>query len=400
MLEWIQRLAFLAWFFVVATAGAETSGPWDVEALRETPEAAWGEVKGGVQEVFYEGEPFEGRPTRVFAYYARPEEGEGPFPGMVLVHGGGGKAFAEWARLWAGRGYAALAMDLAGHGPDGERLSDGGPEQDDRTKFRDFTDEEVDQMWSYHAVAAVIRGASLLAGRDEVDGERIGVTGISWGGYLTCIVAGLDHRFKAAVPVYGCGFLAEDSVWLPTFDRMTPEQRERWVANFDPCNYLPAVQCPMLFINGTNDYAYPLGSCQKSYRLVPSRVDLCLRVKMPHNHPDGWAPPEIGVFIDSILRDGRPLPSLEPLELNGSRALARYRTTVPIARAEIHYAIADGPWQKRGWRSATAVHARSVVSADLPTARPLVFYFSITDERGVQVSTPHEVLDEGSGSEE
>jgi len=29
------------------------------------------------------------------------------------------------------------------------------------------------------------------------------VTGISWGGYLTCIVAGIDDRLKAAVPVYG-----------------------------------------------------------------------------------------------------------------------------------------------------------------------------------------------------
>ena len=46
---------------------------------------------------------------------------------------------------------------------------------------------------------------------------------ISWGGYLTCIVAGLDNRFKAAVPVYGYGFLHENSVWLNQFAKMTPQ---------------------------------------------------------------------------------------------------------------------------------------------------------------------------------
>jgi hypothetical protein len=33
---------------------------------------------------------------------------------MVLIHGGGGTAFADWVRLWTGRGYAAIAMDLCG----------------------------------------------------------------------------------------------------------------------------------------------------------------------------------------------------------------------------------------------------------------------------------------------
>lgn len=396
MLQRIARSLVLA-FGLLALAAAPVlaaHGPWDVDALKQAPEATWGEAKDGAQEVFYEGEPFEGHPTRVFAYYARPEEGDGPFPGMVLVHGGGGKAFADWAKQWAARGYAAVAMDLAGRGPDGERLADAGPEQNDEAKFRDFTDDEVGQLWSYHAVAAVLRGCSLLADREEVDAKRLGITGISWGGYLTCIAAGLDDRFKAAVPVYGCGFLAENSVWQPTFERMSAEQRERWVRNFDPANYLALVRCPMLFVAGTNDFAYPLDSLQKSYRLVSEPVSLSIHVKMPHSHPDGWAPMEIGLFIDSVLKEGRPLPTIGHAEVRGSRVAADYRSTVPIARAELHYAVADGPWKKRGWQSMSALHARDTVSAELPNIRPLVYYLSITDERGAQVSTPHELLEE------
>ncbi len=144
---------------------------------------------------------------------------------MVLVHGGGGKAFRDWAELWAKRGYVALAMDTAGCGPDGP-LADGGPDQTDATKFRDFTDTEISDMWTYHAVAAVIRGHSLLAALPEVDRSRIGVVGLSWGGYLTCIVAGLDDRLKVAVPVYACGFLGEDSFWKSTaLVKMQPEAR-------------------------------------------------------------------------------------------------------------------------------------------------------------------------------
>jgi dienelactone hydrolase len=78
-----------------------------------------------VTSLYYEGEPYRGKPTRVFAYLARPEKAEGRLPAMVLVHGG--TAFPGWAELWARRGYVALAMGLAGQGPGRVRRPDGGP---------------------------------------------------------------------------------------------------------------------------------------------------------------------------------------------------------------------------------------------------------------------------------
>jgi dipeptidyl aminopeptidase/acylaminoacyl peptidase len=104
-------------------------GPWDLEDLRKPPKVTWVDKEGTLRQLYYESEPYKGKATRVFAYYAQPEKVDGKLPAMVLVHGGGGKAFAEWAQLWAKRGYVALAMDLAGHGPDGARRADGGPEQ-------------------------------------------------------------------------------------------------------------------------------------------------------------------------------------------------------------------------------------------------------------------------------
>jgi dienelactone hydrolase len=309
---------------------------------------------------------------------------------MVLVHGGGGTAFREWAELWARRGYVALAMDLAGHGPGRKRLPDGGPGQDDRSRFDAGA---VQDHWSYHAVANVIRGVSLLARLPEVDAGRIGATGISWGGYLTCIVAGLGDRLKVAVPVYGCGFLHEDSVWLPTFRKMPRERRERWVGHFDPSRYVGQATMPVLFATGTNDFAYPLSSYQKTYRLVKDR-QLCVKGNLPHSHPAGWAPVEIGLFVDQHERGGTPLARVVAVERDGPQVEVKFRSAVPVTGAVLHFTTDPGPWQKRGWQSRPARIDGDRVLAELPAARPLVYFLTVTDRRGATVSTEHEVLEE------
>ena len=378
---------------VANLVGAErATGPWDMEHLKTVPSHTWGERSGMVREVYYEGQPYLGKPTRVFTYYARPDQQRERVPGMVLVHGGGGTAFAEWAELWAKRGYAALAMDLAGCGPGRKRLGDGGPEQGHPEKFHDFTPDSVDTMWTYHAVANVVRGHSLLASFEEVDPRRIGITGISWGGYLTSIVAGVDDRLQAAVPVYGCGFLHENSAWLNEFAKMSPEMRERWVAFFDPSRYLPGVSCRIFFVNGTNDFAYPLDSYQKSYRAVPVEIDLRIEPAMKHSHTDGWAPKEIGLFVDSVLKGGVPLPRLGPLVIENGRARSVVKTETAIAGAQLHWTADGGPWQNRKWQAAEAEVASGAIAARLPADRPLVCYLSVTDERGAMVSGQHAEL--------
>jgi dienelactone hydrolase len=366
------------------------AGPWNLESLRKTPVMTWGSSTGLVQEVFYEGEPFQGKPTRVFAYLGRPENAKasGRLPAMLLVHGGGGKAFSSWAEHWAKRGYVALAMDTAGAGPNGP-LGDGGPGQSDTNKFRNFTEAETRDMWTYHAVAAVMRGHSLLASLPDVDRSRIGITGISWGGYLTCIVAGIDDRLKVAVPVYGCGFLGENSYWKDTsLAQMTPEARELWLNLFDPSQYLDDVDCPILFLNGSNDFAYPLDSYRKSYRLVrPELRYVSVVIDLPHGH--FWSFAEVDRFVDQALLAGPPLPRLGPLEGSEALATATYQSCGPLKKASLHYSTNSGPWQKRKWSTVPAEITKSTVKAPLPPGRPLACFLSVEDEGGTRVSTDH-----------
>ena len=222
---------------IVPAPELPASLPWDLAVLSRPPVFEWLDETSPVRSLLYAGEPFEGHATRVFAYYATPasigggsDAGQaaaattkGPWPGIVLVHGGGGTAFAEWVTLWAKRGYAAIAMDLAGCRPDPAgtkknavvRMPDGGPGQDHKDKFDTIATPETSDDWPYHAVANVIRAHSLLRRLPGVDPTRTAITGISWGGYTTCLVASLDSRFRAAVPVYGCGHL---SAGLPRAD--------------------------------------------------------------------------------------------------------------------------------------------------------------------------------------
>ena len=376
----------------IPVQAARDTGPWSEELWRQAPQATWGERRGLVQEVYYESEPYQGHPTRVFAYFARPDSPTGPLPAVLLVHGGGGKAFSAWVEHWAQRGYAALAMDLSGVGPQG-RLPDGGPDQNDDVKFRAFRDDEVKEMWTYHAVAAALRGHGLLASRPEIDAHRIGVTGISWGGYLTCIIAGVDAGLKVAVPVYGCGFLHEDSVWRESrFDRVPPEQARRWVAWFDPSRYLPGVSCPILFLNGSNDFAYPLDSHRHSFELVPGDKTLSVQIDLPHGHI--WTFKEVDVFIDSTLRGGTPLARVKPLRLTREGVEVRFTSPVPITQATLHYTLDTGPWQKRTWHHVPALLKGRQATAPLPVARPLAALVTFTDARGLTVSTPHIDLSE------
>ena len=366
--------------------------PWDLIALSKVPHYQWSQQGGQIWSIFYEGQNYKGKPTRVFAYYASPATLEGKnadprrFPAVVLVHGGGGTAFKEWVRLWAERGYAAIAMDLAGCGPDRTRLPDGGPGQSHEEKFGTI-DEPVQNQWTYHAVANVILAHSLVRSFDEVDTNRTAVTGISWGGYLTCIVSGLDNRFKVAVPVYGCGFLHDNSIWLNEFAKMTLKQKAKWVRLWEPSMYIASASMPVFFVNGTNDFAYPLDSYAKTYGLVKSERNFRITVNMPHGHQQGWAPIEIGLFIDEHLKNGPPLPKILRPQSRNNKIRAKVRAETKLASAALHYTAGTGSINKRKWQTVSGRFEDSSIVITPPPQEATVWFLTIKDERGAVVSS-------------
>lgn len=386
------------------------AGPWSVEKLRTAPELTWIDEKSPIRSLTYRNEMFQKRETEVFAFYATPGSISGDMskdvnlPAVVLIHGGGGTAFDEWAWLWAKRGYAAIAMDLSGRRPEapkfdaktGEliinrkaartRLERGGPEADHVAKFTNVGGDITDD-WQFHAVAAVIRAHSLIRSFPEVDAERTAVTGISWGGYMTCLVASIDDRFKAAVPVYGCGFLYEgESVQKPLIDGLSEEKRAEWIRVYEPSAWLPECRVPIFFVNGTNDKHYPLTSYARSYGLVKGSRQIRIQVKMPHSHVSGWVPAEIGQFIDQHVNKGTPLPKLGAPTVVAGVVKASVVSSLAVKAAELHFTADSGPLVSRKWQSVKAAIVDGSVSAPVPVDAT-IWMLSVTDSRDAMVST-------------
>jgi hypothetical protein len=133
-------------------------------------------------------------------------------PAIVFIHGTGGTKKAPWsvklATAFAQNGFIFLNFDYRGWGESESKLVmlDPMPEPDDKNMLTvkaravrwqmDFADQTFD-----------IRNAiAFMVGEPNVDRERIGLLGTSYGGGLTTWAAAYDPRVKcAAVQVPGMG---------------------------------------------------------------------------------------------------------------------------------------------------------------------------------------------------
>lgn len=393
MLKPITLLQLFLVFLACALSCQAGLPEWDLNFLKQPPATHPAEnikpKNPAIHSLFFEGLPYEGKPTRVFAYMGVPSEAGEKVPGIVLIHGGGGTAYEWWVDLWMKRGYAAIAIDVAGtlpEPPDAKprpQHAHSGP-----PGFGGFEqiDKSVKDQWTYHAAGAAILANSLLREQPGVDPDRIGLTGISWGGYLTCVTAGIDDRFRFAIPVYGCGFY-EDTKLVEKLREIGPERAQRWLSQWDASHYLPRAKMPVLWVNGTNDFYFWPPAWQKSYRQTATdRRTLSLHPRLPHNHNAGAEPPEIGVFADSVVKQGKPLVTvLEDGKIQDTVSVRH--EGIPIVRAELIYTADVGkPWPDRVWKSLPAHVTGDVTTAQIPSGAKY-YYINLIDNRDCVVST-------------
>ncbi len=263
---------------------------WDTETLFATkPELQETDVSLGnnIQTFKFRSAPYGNKEsTWVFAAIGVPT-GEKPkdgYPAIVLVHGGGGTVSKGWIEYWTQQGYVALAFDNFGNQLDknGNKVEnpDGGPKETFVGSNLDSV-KNPDQSWIYHAVYNSIMSNNILRARKDVDENRIVLTGNSWGGYVTCVVAGVDKRFAAFATTNGCGYVYNDTTWLKN-GAFGGKQREEWIALYDPSSYLPYATRPMLFVSGVDDEYFSAYNRQKSAELVKGKVFYSQRTNISH----------------------------------------------------------------------------------------------------------------------
>jgi dienelactone hydrolase len=366
---------------------------WDIRVMEQTLQVERGGRIGLAQEIRYAGVPYEGRPTQVFAYIAKPASGEGPFPAVVLMHGGAGKAYREWAELWARKGCIAIAMYLTGEVPTGKRLRQAGQEMNQANIFLPSeNDAGLRNGWIYHAAAAVVRARSLLVDMPEMDQGRVGITGISWGGFITCLVAGMDHRYGAAVPVYGCGYICEGGFWKNTFRRMSPAYRERWIRLLEPSSVLARVKCPILFVNGNSDTHFPPENTSRSALLVDEALRHVTFIdKLRHGH--NWKISEVDAFVNDVLTGKASLMRISRSVISGGEVIATVVGSYAAEDVFLYHAPRAVSWKEREWEKLPVKTDGREIRVSLSDCGDAVFYFSVKDDRGLESTSICRMVD-------
>ena len=146
-------------------------------------------------------------------------EGEGPFPAVVVLHILGGEFHLSqvMANSLAHKKIAALFIKMPYYV---ERRDPKNP----RRMISRIPEQSVEGMTQ--AVLDIRRAAAWLRARPEVDGRRLGITGISLGGIMSALSAPAEPTFHKVAIYLGGGNLAE-ILW--TLDHSEARQfRGQW----------------------------------------------------------------------------------------------------------------------------------------------------------------------------
>jgi dipeptidyl aminopeptidase/acylaminoacyl peptidase len=208
--------------------------------------------------------PAPGRPHRsvVFAGPAGPThmlltvpDGAGPFPTVMVVHGGPEWMFPDdldpWEQALVEHGYAVA-----------------------KVAYRGSTGSTVAWRTALHGgnigfteLADIVAGLDHLVETGLSDPARVAIEGWSWGGYLSVLAAGLEPgRFAAVIggiPVCDLVLCHEDcSPPQQDYDVAimggTPDELPALYAERSPITYVDRVRAPVLLIAGEYDSACPI----------------------------------------------------------------------------------------------------------------------------------------------
>jgi dipeptidyl aminopeptidase/acylaminoacyl peptidase len=208
--------------------------------------------------------------SEVEAWLMRPqgfEEGR-RYPVLLNVHGGPftqyGNRFLDEFHVYAGAGYAVLYANprgSSGYSEEWGRAIRGPVEGGPGWGTRDYED-----------LMAVVDEA--LRRFDFLDGERLGVLGGSYGGFMTTWMVGHTDRFRAACSERAVnnfvleggsgdiGYMFKAYVGAHWFE--APEAY--W--QISPSRYAPNITTPLLILHSEDDLRCPIGNAEDLFAIL------------------------------------------------------------------------------------------------------------------------------------
>jgi pimeloyl-ACP methyl ester carboxylesterase len=191
-----------------------------------------------------------------------PETGKPPFPAVVLVHGSGRVTAQEQLNFMAHRfgalGIAVLAYDKRGVG-----RSTG-----DYATVGVGNSIEMFDLLASDALAAL----EALKGRREIDAARIGLAGVSQGGWIAPLAASRSSDVKFVITVSGPAVSVGEEIAYSRLAGEDPGSQQglsdeeiarrmrefRGPYGYDPAPVLSSLATPSLWILGEHDRSIPL----------------------------------------------------------------------------------------------------------------------------------------------
>ncbi len=210
----------------------------------------------------------------IAGWYARPADSIAPLPALLIVPGYTMEPIIP--KAWAAKGYAAFSVAPRGKLRSNSQFNPGYP----GLLTHNITDRNTYSYRGFYMDAC--RGVDFLLSRQEVDRDRIGVTGHSQGGGLAIVVAALRKEIAAATSgaPYLCGFMDAMALTdsypyqeIADYLRLYPELRDQvteTVAYFDGINFAPRVTCPILVNVGHQDSTCPPETGYAMFRAIGS----------------------------------------------------------------------------------------------------------------------------------
>jgi dienelactone hydrolase len=350
-------------------------------------------------------------PTDVYAVIARPLQA-GNYPGILVLHGGGGTAEVDKARRWAAKGYIAVAIDIPGIVPPDKVPNSTGLFKTYKYGDHRFTaSPDVTTSTIFDGALAVVQAFYLLRSQPDVVKDRIGVTGISWGGYMTTMLSGLIGPYiQASFSSYGCGFYDEGSTFQKGLDAMAPSEKECWLTYLDAGRRAKNINAPFFIASATNDIFFYPPAVSATLNAINSPVNHFFAPNVSHTAPIaggnisndrvGWMQMEQPYFDYYLKGIGEPLPRVYMDELfkepgtadTGNYTIRIFVTSkTPITEADVYYSAADPLWPKRKWIAVKATPVKDGwYQAQIPInmiAKGTYCFASVSDSRPVTVSS-------------
>jgi len=321
---------------------------WNFENLKQVPafeDSPFEDSKAeGMRDILFDGVGPNGTPAKVFAYVSYPKApapSSNGYPGIVLVHGGGGTAMPYYVRMWNDYGYAVIALDWYNSRPiDVERVvSDYGPE----CKAELEGGRRQDHV---SAVSNMVLSHSLLRSLDNVDEDNICYVGLSWGSWYGAMVAAVDNRFKSVVEIYLGDYTGDPK-------------------SFINGRFLHAAKVPMYWVAGTNDGNGSPATLQAGFDHCANVWNKSLVVRLPHSHI-GFAFDSCRRVADHFLKGEPDLPHLGKLTVkNGYISAPILSKGKGISKVMLCYTCdRNEDYQKREWVSQDAEIVRHLFAKD------------------------------------